>query len=158
MQAAGFLPPGADVSSVRGLLRVFVASSTAQYTPQDVRPVPIVLFRAAESHPDYDFSPTDEPGLPIEQSSLGWSAYAQGEVAVQVVPGNHITMMSEPHVARLAERVRQCLSEAGAPNRAFAAADARLSRPGDAPAPERGSVPSPLAARAAEASAAQVQE
>jgi amino acid adenylation domain-containing protein len=125
MQAAGFLPPGADVSHVCGLLRVFVANSTARYAPQDVRPVPIVLFRAGESHPDYDFSPADDPGRPIEQSSIGWSAYAQGEVAVHIVPGNHITMMSEPHVARLAERIMKCLIDACAADRA--AGNARLS-------------------------------
>jgi len=156
MQAAGFLPPGADVSPVRGLLRVFVANSTARYAPQDVRPVPIVLFRAGEPHPDYDFSPADDPGRPIEQSSLGWSAYAQGEVAVHVVPGNHITMMSEPHVARLAERVKQCLIDAGTTERTDA--DARSPRSGDASAAERLSVPALFAARGAETSAARVRK
>jgi hypothetical protein len=109
MQAAGFLPPGAGVAPVRGMLRVFSANSSTRYVPRDAHPVPIVLFRAGEFHRDYDFSPADDPGCAIAESSLGWREYAEGEVAVHVAPGNHITMMSEPHVALLAEALRACL-------------------------------------------------
>jgi amino acid adenylation domain-containing protein len=110
MQAAGFLPPGADVAKVRGLLRVFASNSTARYAPQDLQPVPIVLFRAADFHPDYDFSAADDPGRTMAASSLGWSTYASGDVAVHLVPGNHITMMSEPHAAELARKLALCLA------------------------------------------------
>jgi amino acid adenylation domain-containing protein len=114
MQAAGFMPPGADVAKVRGLLRVFATNSTVHYAPQDPRPVPIVLFRAAEFHPDYDFSGADDVGHTMATSSMGWSAYAQGEVvAVHLVPGNHITMMSEPHAAELARKLALTLASIG---------------------------------------------
>jgi thioesterase domain-containing protein len=114
MQAAGFMPPGADVAKVRGLLRVFATNSTVRYAPQDLRPVPITLFRAAEFHSDYDFSAADDAGQTMATSSMGWSAYAQGEVAVHLVPGNHITMMSEPHAAQLARKLAHTLASIGA--------------------------------------------
>lgn len=130
MQAVGFLPPGADVAKMRGLLRVFAANSTARYTPRDVQPVPIVLFRAGEFHHDYDFSPADDPGRPIAQSTLGWNRYASGAVAVHVVPGNHITMMSEPNVAQLAQKITSYLTQMEAAleeqERECAAADAEV--------------------------------
>jgi amino acid adenylation domain-containing protein len=109
MQAMGFLPPGADVAKMRGLLRVFAANSTARYTPHNVQPVPIVLLRAGEFHRDYDFSPADDPGCSIADSTLGWNKFASGPVAVHVVPGNHITMMSDPNVTRLAQQITTCL-------------------------------------------------
>ncbi|QSX77638.1 non-ribosomal peptide synthetase [Agrilutibacter solisilvae] len=110
MQAAGFMPPGADVAKVRGLLRVFVANSLARYSPRDVLPVPIALFRAGEHHPDYDFTPADDPGRSIAHSTLGWQAMSSQPVAVHVVPGNHITMLSPQHAAALAQGVAEALA------------------------------------------------
>ena len=146
MQAAGFLPPGAGIAQVRGMLRVFTANSSARYTPQDVRPVPIVLFRAGEFHRDYDFSPADDPGHQITESSMGWRAYAKGEVAIHVVPGNHITMMSEPHVAQLAEQIMKCLVDVRAMDHAVSGTT-RLLRSGDAAPSGHDSVPPPFVVR-----------
>jgi thioesterase domain-containing protein/aryl carrier-like protein len=110
MQRAGLLPPGAGLAQVRGLLRVFVANSKARYAPQDVRTVPITLFRAGEFHREYDYSSVEDPGLSSAHSTLGWRDLAQNEIPVHVVGGNHITMMSEPHVSDLAERVAAYLN------------------------------------------------
>jgi hypothetical protein len=111
MQRAGVLPPGAGLGPVRGLLGVFVANSKARYAPQDVRKVPIALFRAGEFHREYDYSPADDPGHSPARSTLGWRDLAHNEIPVHVVGGNHITMMSEPHVGELAERVAAHLSD-----------------------------------------------
>jgi amino acid adenylation domain-containing protein len=108
MQNAGLLPPGAGGAQVRGFLRVFNANSQARYVPRDVRPVPLMLCRAGTFHPDYDYSGADDPGRTIEESTLGWGAF--GDVKVHVVPGNHITMMSQPHVAELAAKLAACLA------------------------------------------------
>jgi len=39
---------------------------------------------------------------------LGWSDWAEG-VEVDIVPGNHATMVYKPHVEVLAEKLRVCL-------------------------------------------------
>jgi thioesterase domain-containing protein len=116
MQAVGLLPPGAGVAQVRGLLGVFVANSKAQYSPCDEYPARLALFKAGETHPDYDYSAADDPGLPPDKSTLGWSRLANGQVAVHLVPGNHITMMNEPNVRVLADSLGRCLREADMPS------------------------------------------
>jgi amino acid adenylation domain-containing protein len=107
MQSAGLLPPDAGIAQVRGFLRVFIANSQARYVPSNVRSVPLAIFRAGEVHPDYDYSAADDPGHAIAESTLGWGAF--GEAKVHVVLGNHITMMSKPHVAGLAAKLASCL-------------------------------------------------
>jgi amino acid adenylation domain-containing protein len=122
MQAAGMLPEGEGIDQVRGLLNVFVANNKARYMPQDARPLPIVLLRASESHPDYDYSGADTPGVPVEQSTLGWEAFASSPVAVHMVPGNHITMMSDTCAPAMAAALAQHLEpeEAIEPTKAAA--------------------------------------
>jgi thioesterase domain-containing protein len=46
-------------------------------------------------------------------SENGWERLVSGGVDIRVVPGNHITMLQEPHVPVLAEQLRDCLDEAG---------------------------------------------
>lgn len=114
MQAVGAMPPDVDVSSVRGLLKVFIANSKARYNPRDVLPVPIALYRAGDFHPDYDFAIADDPGVSINESTLGWKDYAYGQVEVEVVPGNHITLLSTVNAPFLAQRIAQRLNVASA--------------------------------------------
>ena len=114
MQAAGLLPPGGGLSQVRGLLRVFMTNSRIRYETADVRPVPLVLFRADERHPDYDFGAADDPGVSPERSTMGWSRLVGEQVQVHIVPGNHITMMSSGPVAALAESLALRLRDADA--------------------------------------------
>jgi amino acid adenylation domain-containing protein len=102
MKDAGLLPPGDGIAQIRGFLKVFIANSKARYSPRNVRPVPIVLFRAGEFHPDYDYSAAADEGVPGEASSLGWQLFARGGVTTHVTLGNHITMLSGPNAADLA--------------------------------------------------------
>jgi thioesterase domain-containing protein/acyl carrier protein len=111
MQAAGLLPPGGGLSQVRGLLRVFGTNSRIRYEPEDVHPVPLVLFRAADRHPDYDFDAADDPGVSPERSTMGWSRLVGEQVQVHLVPGNHITMLSSGLVGALAESLGKALRE-----------------------------------------------
>jgi oxalate---CoA ligase len=43
---------------------------------------------------------------------MGWGRLAAGGVEVYDVPGDHATLVKEPHVAVLAERLRACLDRA----------------------------------------------
>jgi amino acid adenylation domain-containing protein len=68
-----------------------------RYVPQTY-PGQVTLFRASEeSHEG-----SQEPGM-------GWSAWAMGGVEIHEVPGDHLSMMHEPHVQVLAQRLHACL-------------------------------------------------
>lgn len=47
---------------------------------------------------------------PEEERALGWEAHVDGEVEVHTLPGTHVTLAAEPHVAALAERMRKSLA------------------------------------------------
>jgi thioesterase domain-containing protein/acyl carrier protein len=109
LQAEDWLPPGeVGITQLRGLVRVFRANNNTQYAPQDVRPTRIALFRASEPS-------LEEKGITLsgttEEPDLSWGEFAENKVKVYDVPGNHLTMMVEPYVQMLAERLRACLEE-----------------------------------------------
>ena len=58
----------------------------------------ITLFRASESSGDG-----------YQEPDMGWGRLTSGGVEVHEVPGDHISMIHEPHVRVLAERLRGCL-------------------------------------------------
>ena len=73
---------------------------------QDYRPlpspIPIALFRASvPSLSQLAMDPT-----------LGWSDFAKGEVQVRTVPGNHLSMTTEPLVRQLAKALSSALDAA----------------------------------------------
>ncbi len=106
----GMLPPSADDRQVqiRGMLQVYKSNMMSGYEcpPDQAVPTRIVLFRPAESRPQ------DGNGQELSDPCLGWSHYADGPVELLETPGNHITMMGEPHVQYLAERLRALLDNA----------------------------------------------
>ena len=60
-----------------------------------------------------DAQEDDVAPLPVSPTpDLGWSKFVGNELKVYNVPGNHLTMMTEPHVQALAERLRFCLEQA----------------------------------------------
>ena len=50
-----------------------------------------------------------------DEAALGWSAAAPCGVDVVTLPGNHLTIMREPNVARLADVLRARMSASGLP-------------------------------------------
>lgn len=104
LREADVFPGGLRTSQVRGLLRVFKANSQATYQPRDTLPVGLTLIRAAETHPE-DGS-TDWSGLADSPSWL-WEAHCGDDVDVHIVPGDHISMLAEPHVEELARQLKR---------------------------------------------------
>jgi amino acid adenylation domain-containing protein len=82
-------------------LRVFQENAAAMfaYAP---RPYPgrLVFFHARE-----------RDAINPKHPELAWIPLAQEGVEVHVVPGNHVTMLAEPHVEGLARKVRGVLEE-----------------------------------------------
>jgi amino acid adenylation domain-containing protein len=98
----GILPVGFDSTQFQQLFKVYRRNNEAvqAYRPGTCS-APLVLFRAAEK---LDDEPTDP--------ALGWSHLAKGSLEVEEVAGNHFTMLDEPHVSLLAERLRVHLARA----------------------------------------------
>jgi amino acid adenylation domain-containing protein len=101
------LPDGGEPDHLRRLLNVYRSHLQMRpcLPPESSRPVPISLFRAAALLPD---TPLD----PSLGEHLGWAAYSNRRVSVNYVPGNHMTMMSQPHVVSLAESIAQAMNDA----------------------------------------------
>jgi amino acid adenylation domain-containing protein len=76
----------------------------------------VTLIAAERSLDQVNFVPFDhsrEMESPTPPDPLlGWGRLAAGGVDMHVVPGDHFTMMREPFVTALAERLRGCMDEA----------------------------------------------
>ncbi|MEO1377483.1 MAG: hypothetical protein AAFW70_25030, partial [Cyanobacteria bacterium J06635_10] len=66
----------------------------------------VTLFRAKE----VDSEQQDSSTL-FQEPTWGWNQFSSKEVEIHIVPGNHISMMSEPHVQVLAEKMQQSLEQ-----------------------------------------------
>ncbi|UFZ08166.1 amino acid adenylation domain-containing protein [Bradyrhizobium ontarionense] len=110
LERADALPFGDAYKMMCNLLNVSRAHVEARrsYHPAPSA-VPVTLFRVHDAGPADDSS---ADGDAIFRDSLGWSAVSSRPVRVFRVPGDHVTMMNEPHVGVLAESLRSCLSEA----------------------------------------------
>ena len=103
-------------TALKRLFRVYKANLQAmiQYVPQQVYPNPIHLFRAHELHPEDDFLPDEATSQ--QDPRWGWDKVSSGSLSLHMVPGDHFTMMTDPHVLDLAQRLKTTLNQ-------------RLSRP-----------------------------
>ena len=100
-KSSGLLPPEVGPAEIRRLLEVLAANLKAlrSYLPGPYAGR-VTLFRAVESttlHRD---------------TTLGWRALASRGVEVHEIPGDHYSMVREPHLRVLAERIKDCLDEA----------------------------------------------
>jgi amino acid adenylation domain-containing protein len=93
------------IDQLRGLIKVFDANVQAgiNYLPQDIYPNRIALFQASEDDTEDTFIPS-EP-------TWGWERISSQPVEIQTVPGNHHTMLSEPHVQVLAQTLKAYINQ-----------------------------------------------
>ncbi|MBI1877085.1 MAG: AMP-binding protein, partial [Chloroflexi bacterium] len=99
--------PDGGLLQMHRLLQVFRANVRAmwRYAPQ-LYPERIVLFKASES------SAAEQSGQrDAHDPSLGWSQLSTEPVEVHLVPGNHYSMLTEPHVHVLAEQLQVYLDQ-----------------------------------------------
>ena len=106
-QAAGRLP--ADLAPERAR-RIFAVYRTEMAAERAHRPAPcrcrVTLFRAAAG--------IDEESRRGEDHALGWRGMSQAGLDLEIVPGSHQTLLDEPHVRTLAERIRHHFATAPA--------------------------------------------
>ncbi|MEB3339555.1 alpha/beta fold hydrolase [Okeania sp.] len=107
-------PSAAATRQVHGFVKVLKASIYAMghYQPEKLYPTPITLFRSSDVRVwNTPLGLTDAIRNQLQKnSSLGWEKLSQRSVEVQTVPGDHISMMLEPHVQLLAERLSSVIS------------------------------------------------
>jgi thioesterase domain-containing protein len=109
LQSQGPVLPGLDYERFDEDCRAMrdrIASSSA-YVPGTLRGA-LTLFRAGDFREGPDRPLTDEE----ERRTLGWSRLSSSPVELRWVPGNHITITTEPHVRVLAELMRESLESA----------------------------------------------
>jgi len=95
--------PEAPVDELKALMntyRITVQAHISYQIPGKLH-CPIYLFRASEQRPHLKFKETRE--------AWGWSECTQVKVEEVMVPGTHMTMMDQPHVKTLADKLSQYL-------------------------------------------------
>ena len=101
---ASLLPSDMTLVEFRKLFDTFktYANTMRRYRPGEFEGR-ITLFSAEQDH--------QQP--PARQSLLlkGWDKLATAGVDLHVVPGDHFSMIREPHVHVLAERLRSCIHD-----------------------------------------------
>ena len=99
-----------EETELKRLFRVYKANMQAmtQYVPQEVYPHQITLLRANEVHPEDDFLPDET--MSQQDPTWGWSQLSGQPLDWQIVPGNHFTMMMEPNVQILAQKLSMSLN------------------------------------------------
>jgi len=101
-QSKGIFPKGFNLAQLHHLFMVYRSNNEAAlaYRPRACS-APLALFRAAET--------MDEE---LTDTTYGWSQLAEGSLEIEVVTGDHFTMLEEPHVSLLAQKLRVRLAQA----------------------------------------------
>ncbi|NMF62568.1 polyketide synthase (plasmid) [Brasilonema octagenarum UFV-E1] len=108
---AGVLSPNTDLSEIRHIFQIYKAGAQTSlrrvqnYRPQ-IYPNRITLFQASEA--------LDGLSGVVRESILNrrnWSQLSTKPLDLHVVPGNHYTMLVEPHVQILAQKLKFCLDQ-----------------------------------------------
>jgi len=101
-QRSEILPKGFNLTQLHHLFKVYRSNNEAvlAYRPRACA-APLVLFRAAETMDDE-----------LTDTTYGWSRLAKSSLEIEVVRGNHFTMLDEPHVSLLVQKLRVHLAQA----------------------------------------------
>ena len=99
---AGLMPADIEASQAHRLIELCKSDFRASrnYVLRSY-PGRVTLFKASE----------DLSGNLLD-ATLGWGDWAEGGVDVQIVPGNHATMVYKPNVETLAEKLAACIDQA----------------------------------------------
>ena len=116
LKMVNIFPPNAETKHLKNMMQVNKSNSLSliEYLPQHIYPAQITLLRtekvfAQESDSDLYFKTYSEIS---QDSTMGWCNFSCNPVDVHFVPGNHFTLMAEPYVQVLAERLKTCIEQA----------------------------------------------
>jgi thioesterase domain-containing protein len=119
MRQAGILPPDTGPQQLRRILQVTHTNTLAMasYVPQ-VYPRRITLFKTEV--PGVEAASAEKIDAAIADHTLGWGRFSTQPVTITIVPGDHMTLIHEPHVRALAEQLRGSLDALQSTERAMA--------------------------------------
>ncbi len=110
---SGILPADSSPQAIRRLYEVFYANYTAlleyQLEPYDRD---ITLLRAEEGLPPGVDLAHQAVGSMFDSANNGWQQYAARRFTLVPVPGDHLHMMTEPHVREVAVQLDSALAAA----------------------------------------------
>lgn len=126
----GVLPADSSGLLIRRLFEVYKANwnATLGYSPGAVEQ-DVTLIRASEPLPGILASMHGAAGSRHADGTNGWDRTTSGRVEVVPVPGDHLTLMEEPHVAHTAAAVAALLPHSPAPRQAAEAAAYPVTTP-----------------------------
>lgn len=108
--------PGFGEKQLRGFLNVFKANQRMRYRVEHAGPVDVAVFRAADGSGGGNAARGDGAAAAWADlkraPDMGWQRVSRGPVTVRHAPGNHISMMTLPHVRKLAAEMRDMLKAA----------------------------------------------
>jgi len=106
METANLLPDNSPIERVRGIIETIKADTLAflSYVPKLGYQGRITLLRTNKLHSEL----ADLGELPADET-WGWSRFSSLPVDVHILPGNHTTILREPHVQVLASTLKLCL-------------------------------------------------
>ncbi|MEA5624441.1 alpha/beta fold hydrolase, partial [Nostoc sp. UHCC 0251] len=112
LKNADILPPDDDITHLNSMVQLLKANSSVNYVPQEVYPTQITLLRANETVINFDESDSELSSNVLQDLDWGWNNFSAEAVDVHFVPGNHMTMMHQPHVQVLAKQLKACIQQA----------------------------------------------
>ncbi|WET82548.1 alpha/beta fold hydrolase [Amycolatopsis sp. QT-25] len=105
--ATGMLP---DESFILAMLRIYQASLEAyvryQPPPSDL---PVTLFKATDGFPPV-LRGDRHINLPLDDPHNGWNPRLLPNLTTVPIPGNHFTLLQQPHLTPLATAIRHSLT------------------------------------------------
>ena len=103
LQIARLMPADIDFQQFGLLFKLYQSNLRAyqSYLPELTYPDRLLLFQGKES---------DEGAAYSDDPSWGWNQLSSEPVEIVVVPGNHYTMLVQPHVQVLAEQLNHYLN------------------------------------------------
>lgn len=99
-------------SELQRILAVYKANTqaSANYIPQKIDSTAITFFRARKLGILGDYLPN--LAMSSADPKWGWQQIAVNRVSLEIIPGNHFTMMSKPNVEVLAQKLKASLDKA----------------------------------------------
>lgn len=109
----GWLPPGDGPEQLRNGVKLSRARINifTSYVPGNMIMAPITLFKAAD--PGFFMEKYEKY---IKKPDMGWGRFSEKPVQIAEVPGNHVTMIAEPHAEVLAQKLDEFMEKASVPD------------------------------------------